>query len=234
MIKIGILPTYNDNKERPFLDKFSFVNSYSKRIIKAGGIPMGILFPDGTFNEKILEVYDGFLIPGGTKIRLYHILTIHYTYINNKPLLGICMGNQAIGLYINIISILQSQSKDINYKSITKVFKTIKEEDFLLKIDNHNKENIFSNKSIGKSLHKVYINKNTKLYNIYKNRIINMPSIHNYVLKNNDDFIINAVSKEDYIEGIEYQTIIGVQFHPELVDDSIFKYFIKECEKQKL
>lgn len=234
MIKIGISPTYNANKERPFLDKFAFINNYSKRILKARGIPIGILFPDGIFNEELLEGYDGFLIPGGTRIRLYHILTIHYAYINSKPLLGICMGNQAIGLYVYIISILESQSKDIDYKSITKVFKTLKEENFLSKIDNHNKENIFSNKSISRSLHKVYINKNTKLYNIYKNRIINMPSIHNYVLKNNNKFIVNATSKEGYIEGVEYKNLIGVQFHPELLDDNLFKYFIKECGRHKL
>ena len=52
--------------------------------------------------------------------------------------------------------------------------------------------------------------------------------------KNNNKFIVNATSKEGYIEGIEYKNIIGVQFHPELLDDNLFKYFIKECKRHKL
>ena len=237
MIKIGILPTYNENKENPFLDTFSFVNNYSKRILKAKGIPVGILFPDGVFNEKLLKGYDGFIIPGGTRIKLYHILSIHFAIMNSKPLLGICMGNQTIGIYERIINILRNQNKDINYVTITDVFRKIKEDDFLLKVNNHNNLNPFINKNIKYSMHKVYINKNTKLYDIYKKKEILMPSVHNFVLKDIiDDFLINSMSPEGYIEGIEHKQkfIIGVQFHPELIDNDIFEYFIYECQLYKL
>ena len=229
MIKIGILPTYNENKERPFINTQSFVNSYTSQIKKSKGIPIGILFPNAVFDEKHLEIYDGFLLPGGKTIRLYHILTIHYAYIHNKPLIGICMGMQAIGIYANIINILNKHNKQLTYQNITKEFKKINEKDYLLEVKNHNKIDPFYKSKINNSLHKIYIKKNTKLYDIYKNKIISMPSIHNYVLKNiPKEFIINATSKEGYIEGIEhqYKPIIGLQFHPELEDNNIFKYLI--------
>jgi len=236
MIKIGILPTYSQNQDRPFLDTFSFVNNYAFRVYKNGGIPLGILFPNGKFSEKLLEIYDGFIIPGGSNINLYHILTIRYAIENNKPLLGICMGMQAIGIYSNIIDLLKD--KEITYENISKIYNPLDEDKYLKKIDGHNKETIFYNSSIYKSSHKVYLNENTLLKKIYNKDIILEPSIHNFVLKDiKGDFIANARSKEGYIEGVEHSSlfILGVEFHPEFENknDILFKYFIDECIKNK-
>ena len=120
-MKIGILPNYNNNK-RPFLNTLNFINNYPYRILKNGAIPFGVLFPNGIFNENLLKQYQGFLIPGGNNIYLYHILTIHYAIKNNKPLLGICLGMQAIGLYNYITHYLKKRNLSINYLSISQTF----------------------------------------------------------------------------------------------------------------
>ena len=198
MTNIGILPTYNENKKRPFLDTFSFVNNYVAKIEKNGGVPMGIVFPNGKFNEKLLKPYSGLIIPGGSKIHLYHILSIHYAITNDIPLLGICMGMQAIGIYSNIVNEIINNNEIVNYKSIIELCTPLDESKYLKSVSNHNEETIFFQDSINKSSHKIYIVPNTILYKIYNQKTILEPSIHNYVLKEiSDTFIINAKSKEN-------------------------------------
>ena len=232
-MKIGILPNYNNNK-RPFLNTLNFINNYPYRILKNGAIPFGVLFPNGIFNENLLKQYQGFLIPGGNNIYLYHILTIHYAIKNNKPLLGICLGMQAIGLYNYITHHLKKRNLSINYLSISQTYEKIKEKQYLIKIKNHNKENPFYLENLKNSSHKIYpLSKTFKT--IYKTTFI-APSLHNYALKRvYDDFIISAISPDGIIEAIEYvkkPLIIGVQFHPELENknDKLIKYFINACK----
>lgn len=239
MLKIGILPTYTKNMNRPFLNTFSFINNYSDKIKKNKAIPIGIIFPNGKFDENLLKIYDGFLIPGGSTIRLYHILTIHYAITNNKPLLGICMGMQALGIYSIITNELKKNNKKVNYTNISNLYTPLDESKYLKKVKNHNKEETFYINSIAKSSHKVYIKPNTILKNIYHKKVIIEPSIHNFVLKEiKDNFIINAKSKEGYIEGIELNNkrkfVLGIQFHPEMEtkNNILFKTFIDNCKEE--
>lgn len=232
-MKIGILPSYSKNK-RPFLNTFSFVSNYAYRIYKNGASPYGIIFPNTKFDENLLKDYDGFLIPGGNIIYPYHVLTVHYAIINNKPLLGICMGMQTIGLYSYIIHILKNKKQDINYKNIIKTFDNINEEEYLKKIDNHNKENPFYMTAIHNASHEIFL-VSPLLKKIYGN-IVLQPSLHDHSLKKiYGNFIVSAYSKDGIIEAIEYikkPFILGVQFHPELEEknDKLFKYFIDTCK----
>lgn len=92
---IGVVPTLTINEgSSPFDDQFKFINSYVKKREDAGGIPIGLLMPDGNFNEEALKICDGFLIPGGSVIRKYIYQIIHYAITNNHPLLGICLAGR--------------------------------------------------------------------------------------------------------------------------------------------
>ena len=48
---IGILAPRRFNEEDPFECQSRFVDNYPKRVMEAGGIPIGLLFP----NEKFIE-----------------------------------------------------------------------------------------------------------------------------------------------------------------------------------
>lgn len=88
---IGIISSRSEDSN-PFLTKTSFNETYVKRIIEAGGIPIGIIFPNDEFNTDVLDLCDGFVMQGGLNIYSSNINTVHYAFLNKKPILGICMG----------------------------------------------------------------------------------------------------------------------------------------------
>ena len=170
---------------------------------------IGILNYDNDYiDTNLLKCCDGIIIPGGTNIYPYHFQIVDYCYKNNIPILGICMGHQIIGLY-----------------SINKT----NEED-LITIKNHNDKNL---------LHNVKISKDSKLYSIL-GEDIKVNSRHYYALsKVGKPFIINMTSQDNIIEAIEYiddnHFLLGVQFHPEDLDNTeiLYNYFLKEVYKRK-
>jgi len=241
--KIGIV---TDRKileaNRPFKDSFNFINNFSKRIASSNAIPLGVLFPDGIFKEEYLDIYDGFLLTSGSKCYPYHLATIHYAITHNKPLLGICLGQQALGIYSYVIDKLEGQNIKPTYDKIIKFYETIMEDEeiFLKKIKGHNPEPTFYYSSISKSKHKILINENSLLKDIYMTNVIEEPSLHNFVVKESGkQFKVSATGEDGYIEALEYNNpnyfILGVQFHAELesTNDILFNRFIEETKKRK-
>ena len=88
-------------------------------------------------------------------------------------------------------------------------------------------------------LHSIKIKKDSILHKIFENHL-KVNTRHLYALKKvNEPFKISALSEDNIIEGIEYVNeehfIIGVQFHPEDLDNTevLYNYFIKEILKRK-
>ena len=87
-----------------------------------------------------------------------------------------------------------------------------------------------------KSNHSVKINRDSKLYEIFKEDIIEVNSRHKLVVKNTN-LKISAVSSDGYIEAVEDPSknfFIGVQWHPESMiydklQNKLFETFIKSC-----
>ena len=202
---IGIIPsTLGFDTENPFDDKYYVQNTYIKRLNK---ISIPIIIPPNnlTINKEILNICDAFLIIGGKKVHKYHFEVIDYAIKNNKKLLGICLGMQAIGMYSN---------KDYT-------------ESTLEPITNHYHDNI-THKNKELLIHNIEILPNSILSSIFgKNLKVN--SIHKHRLKYISSPFKVIAKYKDTIEAIEYKNILGVQFHPELMTntDNLFNWLIK-------
>lgn len=161
-------------------------------------------------------------MPGGSRIIKPHLEIIDYAIKNNKPLLGICMGMQALSLY-----------------SLYGVDGLKKQDENIILIENnqfHNMPNPERNNK-SKTIHSVSIEQNTLLNNILKKDHIKVNSLHKYkVLNVGPEFIISAISKANVIEAIEHQDknkfILGVEWHPELINNmnELFKYLIEKAK----
>lgn len=101
-------------------------------------------------------------------------------------------------------------------------------------------ENVIKHKYKDKYyVHKVYIDKSSKLYQIFKNEIISVNSRHISALTNTTLDIV-GLSNDNVIEAIEDKNkkfFIGVQWHPEsmysydILECNLFDYFIEVCRK---
>ena len=75
---IGMISPRNTKEDKPFDNYTKFINTYPKRIIEAGGIPIGLVFPSGNFEIEQAELCDGFVLQGGPIIESYQINAIKY------------------------------------------------------------------------------------------------------------------------------------------------------------
>lgn len=171
-------------------------------IIKNGGIPIGIKLLDD-YKESI-DLCDGIIFQGGDDFEPYDIEALKYIYDLDKPVLGICLGMQLMGVLF---------------------------EGELIDINNHKKKLSYS--------HSVTINKNSKLYNIFKSDNIKVNSRHKSVIKNTKLKIV-GISNDGYIEAVEDPSkkfFVGVQWHPESMlsydktQNNLFKTFIYNCKE---
>ena len=177
-------------------------------VIKFGGIPLLILPVDkdemsckNVYSEeeiedleRVLNLCDGFILPGGdTWYRLDEVV-IDYAIRRDKPLLAICLGMQALSKVL-------SGEKKVGYDN------TIKNDTLI----NH----LEPNKNY---VHSVIIDKNSKLYSIIGEEKIWVNSRHSYHVPELDNTLVSARSSDGLIEGVELKDkklIIGVQWHPE-------------------
>lgn len=194
-----------DNK---LIEKVS--ESLIKKVIEVGGIPIIIPYVNEKDINFFLELCDAFIIPGGFSWHNLDEIIIEYAIINDKPLLGICAGMQGIGNYKNF------QRSSLSDKTV------------LIENKEHNSNNEY--------VHEIII-KGCMLKNILKEDKILVNSRHNSMIVNDDFFDIEAVSPDNVIEAIKVKNkrfILGVQWHPEDLDDiysyNIFKALIINCK----
>lgn len=244
-VVIGILPINKvTNNIDPYLDMYNFVDMYSKKIYDLDAIPVGILLNSGNINYDALDLCDGFILQGGYKIDSHYTETIHYAIKNNKPILGICLGMQAIGIYSLIYDKL-NELDFLDYEKRNQIYLKLKEDNngnVLNKLENPNGHGdmIVSRypNSVETAKHLINIDENSLLFDIYKEKRISVVSLHNYSLPRiGNDFRIVANSDDGVIEAIEHKNrdlfVLGVQYHPEVTDDNkLFKALIDESKKR--
>lgn len=231
-IIIGIIPTINISEDDPYQDNLHVVSMYIDMILRNDAIPFMLPINNGHIDNNSLELCDGFLLPGSGKIRNIYYEVIDYAINNKKPLLGICAGLQALGIYSNIID------KTSNYNAdFWKEYEVLKDNNNLLKkADNHFNIVTKDKSTYDLARHNINIKKDSYLYRAYGlNK--NIISLHSFSLPSvGSIFDITAYSDDLVIEAIEYKHdnfIVGIQGHIEIEeDDNLFKEFIKYIKGQ--
>ncbi|MBF87200.1 MAG: gamma-glutamyl-gamma-aminobutyrate hydrolase [Pelagibacterales bacterium] len=230
---IGLTLDYEIEKTYSKFPWYAIRENYFNSISYMGGIGIGI--PHDNNNIKsLIDKLDGLIITGGnfdidpnifgvSKIhksvnlkrnRTNYELAITKSMLKkNKPVLGICGGEQLI---------------NVLYKG-TLIQHIPDEISFPLEHEQKNPRN--------EAGHEVEIYKNTKLYSIVSSKKLKVNSAHHQSIKKaGKGLIINAISSDGVIEGIEdpkKNFCIGVQWHPEFFinngDKKLIKYFIQSC-----
>ena len=211
---IGILPRYDTE-----FTNLTLSEGYITGIIAAGGLPLMIpLTFDRANVARILDLCDGFLIPGGPDITpsLYgrdeepqlcrtspmrdamEFMLIPEILKRNIPILGVCRGMQALGV---------SMGCTLNQHIPTKYSHSdIK----------HVQSTLFAPPS-----HAVKIDASSQLYSLLKQKEIHVNTIHHQSLETIARGVrVSAYASDGVVEAIElpgYRFALGVQWHPELL-----------------
>ena len=144
--------------------------------------------------ERVLNLCDGFILPGGDTWYQLDEVVIDYAIKYDKPLLAICLGMQ----------------------TLSKVLGGEKEKAY----DNTIKNNTLINhlEPDKNYVHHVIIDEDSKLYSIIGEKKIWVNSRHSYHAPKLNDIFVCARSSDGLIEGVEVKDkkfIVGVQWHPE-------------------
>jgi len=171
-------------------------------IINNDGIPVGLPLD---FNYKeLIDLCDGIVFQGGDDFKIYDMDALKYIYEINKPVVGICLGMQLMGvLFDGKLVDINNHKKTLSYAHSV----TINRNSILYNIFKIN--NIKVN-----SRHKSVI-KDTKL------KIVGI---------SNDGYIeaLEDPSKKFFI-GVQWHPESMINYDDN--QNNLFRYFIKCCEK---
>lgn len=230
---IALTLDYETSKGYSKYPWYAIRENYFTSIEESGGIGVGI-----PHNMKdivsLLHKIDGLVITGGNfdidpnifgessvhkTVKLkenrtnFELLAAEIMLKQNKPVLGICGGEQLINVLYKG-SLIQHIPDEIKNP---------------IEHEQKNPRN--------EAGHSVTIQENTKLYSIISKQNIMVNSAHHQAIKvPGKGLIVNALSNDGVIEGIEDPKktfCIGVQWHPEFFiqgsDNKLLKAFINAC-----
>ena len=135
---------------------------------------------------------------------------------------------QTINTYFNILDDLDEEK---NYKKVYDMNK--KNKPYLVRLLDdafHRKHVTKDIESINKAKHIINISEDSLLYDIYKSNKIEVVSLHSSVVARTSESVkVTGLADDGVVEAIEYgDNILGVQFHPEILDDDrIFEWLVK-------
>ncbi len=209
MYTIGITARYDLDKKNIILRE-----TYRKWLKKDFRIKLIIPNDQREYND-ILNTCDLLIINGGDDINPTHYHEKNYHSLLEDPIIE--------QLDLDLIDLFYKAHKPIigicrGIQIINVYFKG----SLIQEIKNYN--TMIDHQ---KNQHHLVINKNTVLGKYFKENIV-VNSFHHQCIKEiAPKFNISAISEDGFIEAIEKDNIIGVQWHPELMDDIHKTLFIK-------
>lgn len=223
---VGVVPTARlFENDDPYQDNYVFVNSYVRRVAEAGGVPVGLLSVDGALAPGALERCDALLLCGGRKIWPYHIQAVEHAAQTGKPLLGVCLGLQAVCAYYMIREEAEKRSL---HGSAVDLFSALKREKyFFTRPVAHHWDVHLTRATVDAVKHPVRIAPDSRLARILGADSTLGASMHNYRTDHVPAGLrLCAQTDDGCIEGVENDTMLAVQFHPEV--DSVHEKLFEE------
>lgn len=238
MISIGV--SGNQIELNSLFQRVMVGNLYIESIIKAGACPFVMAV---NRDEKVIEsmVYkmDGILMTGGVDINpiyfneephqkmgvinddrdFFDLAVVKYAFEMNKPILGICRGEQVINVFLG-----GTLYQDIN-SQVTNAIK-------------HNQDET-RNDTV---THKINIEKSSMLHSIIGESSVFVNSFHHQSVKDlGKGLKVSATASDGVIEAFEYEGsdrfLLGIQWHPEFLANkiecmqNIFNVFVNACKR---
>lgn len=212
-MKIAIVERIENNDEKEPFNRDYYLSDWFRKIFDELGILLIPVISEKNLNE-IVDMCDGLVLTGSAN-------DVHPKYYGDIPTKEYKIDEY--GLIKNIVELFSNANKPIlgicaGIQEINVVFGGT----LYQKIPNHYLRD--------QSHHTIKLNKNSFLYDIYKENQIEVNSYHKQAIKDlAPNFKITAISDDGIIEGIEKDNIIAVQWHPEvLFDIKLFKGFIEK------
>lgn len=224
---IGIIGKVSPNFAEDLWHRNRVADEFRYYVVKNGGIAISLLPTENTLqfndndiidNKKLseeelqdlyrqIELCDGFILQGGLISCNYEIELAKKIIELDKPLIGICAG------FNNILRALGTDVIEDKTKSHDHYDKNYR--------------------------HRVKIQRNSIIYDLVKQEEYLVNSIHSMIATR--DVVepyakITSYSDDGLVESFEVENkkfIIGIKWHPELIDDEVvdklFKIFVDKC-----
>ena len=224
---IGITGNYDVEENLYYL-----AESYAQSINNSGGAAV-ILPPEEELADDYIKACDGILLAGGGDIDpaywdelpswtlgsinprrdAFEIRLTRRCLEGGLPLLGICRGCQVINVAMGGSLIQDIRSRCSHQQKAPRNY----------------------------AFHDIFIDEDSFLFKILGRKTIKVNSFHHQAIKKMGERLnINARAEENIIEGIEsrdHPFVIGVQWHPECMEDEnadrLFQEFVEQAAKYK-
>ena len=223
---------------------------YYQSVVRAGGVP--VVIPPSADKEVLmntLDHIDALILSGGGDINplyageepipglhginqerdLPELLITRLAYNRQLPMLGICRGIQTLAVALG-----GKVCQDIGSEELR-----VKSEEFATAVKHS------QNADRSEPTHSVTIEEDSTLFNIYKEKLSPLSSLlssllyvnsfhHQAVSEPGDKFRVVATAKDGIVEAIEsteFKSIIGVQWHPECMEEGLplFQWLVDEA-----
>lgn len=196
---IGIITRSGSSEENHNINMI--YSDIVKAVIRNDGIPIGLVLEEDY--KELINICDGLIFQGGDDFEEFDFKSLKYAYEIDKPVLGICLGMQLMGVLFD---------------------------GFMIDINNHKKKLDYVHSVVIKRNSKLYnifkkniIKVNSRHKSIIKNTKLNVSAV------SNDGYIeaIEAINKKFFI-GVQWHPETMIDYDNN--QNNIFKYFIKNCK----